>query len=208
MDELIAGWTAAEARLYPLVMAQPELYQRCISVVRAVADDLRSARTPEELAEAFGGRAAILESVVASKGFATEGLDLELVAQAAFGLRYREVVMEVQREDAIRRVREAGQTRLPWVVLRETAGAAGPFAAPYDRLEMHVPTGVGLHAFVELGPEMDRPRFGVEVLKLDPRTGNRVSDTGPPAELRTYGDHDRWQEAIEEVRRRIGGGPA
>jgi hypothetical protein len=208
MDELIAGWTAAEARLYPLVMAQPELYQRCVSVVRAVADDLRSARTPEQLAEAFRGRAAILESVVASKGFATEGLDLELVAQAAFGLRYREVVMEVQREDAIRRVREAGQTRLPWVVLRETAGAAGPFAAPYDRLEMHVPTGVGLHAFVELGPEMDRPRFGVEVLKLDPRTGDRVSDIGPPAELRTYGDRDRWQEAIEEVRRRIGGGPA
>lgn len=208
MDELIAGWTAAEARLYPLVMAQPELYQRCVSVVRAVADDLRSARTPEQLAEAFRGRAAILESVVASKGFATEGLDLELVAQAAFGLRYREVVMEVQREDAIRRVREAGQTRLPWVVLRETAGAAGPFAAPYDRLEMHVPTGVGLHAFVELGPEMDRPRFGVEVLKLDPRTGDRVSHTGPPAELRTYGDRDRWQEAIEEVRRRIGGGPA
>ncbi len=208
MDELIAGWTAAEARLYPLVMAQPELYERCVSVVRAVADDLRSARTPEQLAEAFGGRAAILESVVASKGFATEGLDLELVAQAAFGLRYREVVMEVQREDAIRRVREAGQTRLPWVVLRETAGAAGPFAAPYDRLEMHVPTGVGLHAFVELGPEMDRPRFGVEVLKLDPRTGDRVSDTGHPAELRTYGDRDRWQEAIEEVRRRIGGGPA
>jgi len=208
MDELVAGWRAAEARLYPLVMAQPELYERYLAVVRAVADDLRSARTPEQLAEAFGGRAAILESVVASKGFASEGLDLELVAQAAFGLRYQEVVMEVQREDAFRRVREAGRAGLPWVVLHETAGAAGPFAAPYDRLEMHVPSGVGIHAFVELGPEMDRPRFGVEVLKLDPRTGDRVSDKGPPAELRTYRDRDGWQEAIEEVRRRIGGGPA
>src|SRR6266511_5369160 len=152
MDELVAGWRAAEARLYPLVMAQPELYERYLAVVRAVADDLRSARTPEQLAEAFGGRAAILESVVASKGFASEGLDLELVAQAAFGLRYQEVVMEVQREDAFRRVREAGRAGLPWVVLHETAGAAGPFAAPYDRLEMHVPSGVGIHAFVELGP--------------------------------------------------------
>jgi hypothetical protein len=208
MDELIAGWTAAEARLYPLVMAQPELYQRCVAVVRAVADDLGYARTPEQLSEAFGGRAAILESVVASQGFATDGLDLQLVGQAAFGLRYREVVMAVQREDAIRRVREAGQAGLQWVVLRETAGAAGPFAAPYDRLEMHVPSGVGLHEFVELGPEMDRPRFGVEVLKLDPRTGDRVSDTGAPAELRTYRDGDQWKEAIEELRHRFGAGPA
>ncbi|HEX9717470.1 MAG TPA: hypothetical protein VGA93_05945 [Actinomycetota bacterium] len=208
MEELIAGWRAAEARLYPLVMAQPELYERYLAVVRAVADDLRSARTPQQLAEAFGGRAAILKAVVASRGFATDGLDLELVAQAAFGLRYREVVTEVHREDAIRRVREAGRAGLPWVVLRETAGAAGPFAAPYDRLEMHVPSGVGLHAFVELGPEMDRPRFGVEVVQLDPGTGDPVSETAPPAELRTYGERDRWEDAIEELRRRIGGGPA
>ena len=208
MDELIVGWRAAESRLYPLVIAQPELYERCVAVVRAVADHLRSARTPEQLAEAFGGRAAILDAVVASRGFATDGLDLELVAQAAFGLRYREVVTEVHREDAIRRVREAGRAGLPWVVLRETAGAAGPFAAPYDRMEMHVPSGTGVHAFVELGPEMDRPRFGVEVLQLDPRTGEPVSDTAPLAELRTYGDRDRWLGAIEELRLRIGGTPA
>ena len=208
MDELIAGWRTAESRLYPLVMAQPELYERCVAVVRAVADDLRSARTPQQLAEAFGGRAAILDAVVASRGFATDGLDLELVAEAAFSLRYREVVTEVHREDAIRRVREAGRAGLPWVVLRETAGAAGPFAAPYDRLEMHVPSGVGLHVFVELGPEMDRARFGVEVVQLDPGTGDPVSETPPLAELRTYGERDRWEDAIEELRRRIGGGPA
>jgi len=208
MDELIAGWRAAEGRLYPLVMAQPELYERYLAVVRAVADDLRSARTPQQLAEAFGGRAAILDAVVASRGFATDGLDFELAAQAAFGLRYREVVAEVHREDAVRRVREARRAGLPWVVLRETAGAAGPSAAPYDRLEMHLPSGVGLHAFVELGPEMDRPRFGVEVLQLDPRTGDPVNETARPAELRTYGDRDRWEEAVEELRRRLGGGPA
>ncbi len=208
MDELIAGWRAAEARLYPLVMAQPELYELYVAVVRAVADHLGSARTPQQLAEAFGGRAAILEAVVASHGFATDELDLELVAEAAFSLRYREVVTEVHREDAIRRVREAGRAGLPWVVLRETAGAAGPFAAPYDRLEMHVSSGVGVHAFVELGPEMDRPRFGVEVVQLDPRTGDPVSDTAPPAELRTFADENHWQEAIEELRRRLGEGPA
>jgi hypothetical protein len=73
---------------------------------------------------------------------------------------------------------------------------------------MHVPSGVGLHAFVELGPEMDRPRFGVEVLQLDPRTGDPVSDSAPPAEVRTYGERDRWEDAVEELRRRIGGGPA
>lgn len=204
MDELIAGWRAAEARLYPLVMVQPELFERYLAVVRAVADDLRSARTPQQLAAAFGSRAAILDAVVASRGFATDGLDLELVAQAAFGLRYREVVAEVQREDAVRRVREARRAGLPWVVLRETAGT-DPFVAPYDRLEMHVPSGTGLHAFVELGPEMDRPRFGVEVLQLDPRTGDPVSDAAPPAELRTYGDRYRWEGAIEELRLRIGG---
>ena len=38
---LAASWEQAEARLYPTVLEQPELYQRVVRLVRATADHLR-----------------------------------------------------------------------------------------------------------------------------------------------------------------------
>ncbi len=203
MEELIHRWRAAEQRLYPLVLVQPEAYERYLVLVRAVADELRSAQTPEELTGAFGGRASIVGTVAARAQVATEGLNLELVAEAAFSLRYREVLAEVRREEVIRRLRAASQQGAEWAVVQEAVGAAGPDMPPYDRLEMHIPSGVGLHSFVELGPEMDRPRFGVEVVGLDPQTGDRVIGAPWLAEPRTFEDRGRWEEAVEELRRRF-----
>ena len=44
-EEAIAAWRRAEARVYPSVMVNAELYQQYIGVVRAVAEELRDVRS-------------------------------------------------------------------------------------------------------------------------------------------------------------------
>ena len=50
-----ALWARAESQLYPLVMSDPDAFERALTVVRAIADRLRTENTVEELARAFTG---------------------------------------------------------------------------------------------------------------------------------------------------------
>ena len=63
MTESIAGfvneWQAAEERLYPILMAQSDRYELYVHLVRQVADELRFARTAQELASAYAGGSEI-----------------------------------------------------------------------------------------------------------------------------------------------------
>lgn len=207
-DEFVGRWTAAEDRLHPLVLAQPETYERYLQFVRAVANALDHARSREQLVEAFGGARAIVEATIAREGIAVDGLDLELVAGAAFGLRYREVIAELRKDEVRRRLAAAGDRGDRWVVLYET-GIAGdlPFP-PYRKLEMHLPDGMALHSFVDLDADMDRPVFGVQVVRLDPQTGAGVTETENPSEPLTFSEQKQWEAASEGLRARLGGSSA
>ena len=206
LEELVGLWSAAEQRLYPIVTAQPEIYERYLGLVRIVADELGSARTPEQLAEAYGDAAEIVEAVMVRGGLVVEGLDLGVVAGAAFGLRYKEVLAEAHRGEAARRLRAARARGDRWVVVYEAAGAGGPRMPPYRKLEMHLADGVGLHVFVELGPDMDRPVYGVEVVRLDPWTGDWVDEPAPLTGRETFPDPESWERTVEHLRARLGGG--
>lgn len=207
-DELIGRWTAAEDRLHPLVFAQPETYERYLQLVRAVANTLDHARTREQLVDAYGRSRAIVEATIAREGIAADGLDLELVAGAAFGLRYREVIGELRRDEIKRRVAAAGDRGDEWVVVYETGGAGGFPLPPYRNLEMHLPDGMALHSFVELDADMDRPVFGVEVVRLDPQTGAGVPETETLSEPLTFSEPELWEAALERLRAGLGGASA
>jgi len=206
LAEIIGRWTAAEDRLHPLVLAQPETYERYLQLVRAVADALDVAHTREHLVEAYGSARAIVEATIAREGIGAYGLDLELVAGAAFGLRYREVIAELRKDEVKRRLAAAGDRGDRWVVVFETGGAGGLLLPPYRKLEMHLPDGMALHSFVELDVDMDRPVFGVEVVRLDPRTGAGVPETESPAGPFTFTEPEPWAAASERLRARLGGG--
>ena len=137
----LSHWRAAENRLYPVVMTRPDLYEQCVRLVRAVADDLGPARTPDQLLEMYDRAAEVVTTVVQRTGLSTEGLDLGLVAGAAFNVRYRELREEMNREEAIRRIREGRERGAEWVVIYETevtgrVPAGGWPLPPYRRLEM------------------------------------------------------------------------
>jgi hypothetical protein len=203
LNDLLPRWREAEARLYPVVIVDPPVYERYVSLVRAVADELRSMRHPEDLAGAFEDSSQIVLSGAARVGISAEGLDLDLVAGAAWNLRYREILAEASGKRARGRIREARERGDEWTVVHETgvpSQAAAPFAATYRRLEMRVADGTGLHIFVEPDPDTYEPVYGVEVLRLDPESGDM--DEELPAERREFNDAKAWEQAIDDLRRR------
>jgi hypothetical protein len=202
--ELVERWNLAERHLYPVVMARPDLYERYVALVRAMADDLGDLSTPEALAAAFGEAVAQAARTAARSGIPTGGLDLEVAAGAAFALRYREVRAAAARGAVAARVQEATAKGDQWVVLQEPPGgrAPDPFAgAVSSRVELHVPTGVAIHSFVELDPDTYQPRYGVEAARLDPASGELARDEEPAATPRTFDDLAAWERAVAALRR-------
>lgn len=201
LGRLVRAWREAEQRLYPMVMHRPEEFEGHLEAVREVADALASERTPEELARAWERGFQVAEGVLGTRRERQTWLDVELVAGAGFGIRYREILGELQREEAAGQIREAARRADEWVVLGES-GVPGdppwPYPHPYHRVEMHLPDGAGLHLYVEPDPDSDGAIYGIERLWLDPKSGEVLREGGR-SEFR---DPARWKDEAERIRGR------
>jgi len=84
---------------------------------------------------------------------------------------------------------------------KETAGMA-----PWSWIEMHVGSGAGLRQTLEADPTTGAPRYGLEVVPLDPATGARLPT---PADMVTveesFDDPTEWMSAVEAKRAQIEG---
>ena len=205
--DVLLRWQAAEEQLYPVVMVRPDLYERSIQLVRSVADELRELTTPAALLEAFGRSGEIAARVIRRESLEleVEGVDLVLATTAAFSLRYRELVGEVARRQAIERIQAARERGDAWVVLHESGTPEQAPAVPYRRLEMHLGDGSGLHVFVQQDPETAAPVYAVEPVQLDPRTGDWLHEARQWAEPRTFPRREPWADLIRELRARLAG---
>lgn len=199
--DLTRRWQQAEERLYPVVFVRPDLYEKSLRLARAVADRLTSCHSEEDLAEAYPKAAEIVARAAAEEEIPVLDLDQGLIADAGFSLRRREVVTELHRAGAIRRIQDARQRGDRWTVLYETGSGFPPI--PYRRLEMHVADGAGLHAFIEQDPDSAEPVFGVEGVQLDQATGDWVTDAPQLAERRLFASRQDWEQAVEELRGRL-----
>ncbi|MEX2552707.1 MAG: hypothetical protein WD627_06880 [Actinomycetota bacterium] len=203
LEEAVRRWRAAEQRLYPAVVSSPEGYDRYLVLVRAVTDELGSVRSTESLVDVYVD-GVDLAAAAARGHMSTEGLDLDLALGAAFCLRYRELVAETRREEVQRRVDEAVDRGEEWVVIKEAPPwLQSPFP-PWRRLEMHLPEGNGLHTWVEESLGDEGVEYGVEVVPLDPRTGQWVSG-GSVTDRRTFSDYRVWQDEVEALKARYDG---
>jgi len=200
-EDLARRWQRAEERLYPVVLVRPDLYEKSLRLARAVADRLSYCHSEEDLAEAYGGAAELVARAARDVEIPTSDLDESLVADAGFSLRRREVVTEVHRAEAIRRIQDARQRGESWTVLYETGSGFPPI--PYRRLEMHLADAAGLHAFIELDPDRAAPVFGVEGVQLEPATGDWAMDAPELAERRLFDSRQAWERAVEELRGRL-----
>ena len=85
-------FTNAESRLYPMAMSDPEGYQRAVTLVGLVANELRE--TCADLASVLERRDELIDALpglAAANGLELGGLPHDAVVDAASALRCREL---------------------------------------------------------------------------------------------------------------------
>ena len=199
-DEAIAAWRRAEARVYPSVMVNAELYQQYIGVVRAVAEELNDVHTEDDLVAAWHERRDLVRAVVSRSAPPMLALmDQSSIRDAAFCHRHREITREQGKAIAAERLERARIEGAEWVVLFEDVTPLGS-----HRLEMHVASGRALHAASELPLDASRPKFTLEVVHLDPRDGAWLLDKPPAMPEQAFDTREEWEARIEQARSQFG----
>jgi hypothetical protein len=199
-DAAIAAWRRAEARVYPSVMVNAELYQQYIGVVRAVAEELRDVRGEDDLVAAWHERRDVVKEVVARAAPPMLGLmDQTAIRDAAFCHRHREITREQGKALAAERLERARRERAEWVVLFDDFTPLGS-----HRLEMHVASGRAVHASSELPLDARQPKFTVEVVQLDPADGTWLLDKPPLMPAQTFDTREEWEARIAQARTLFG----
>ena len=194
-EAAIAAWRKAEARVYPSVMVNVELYRDYIGAVRAVAELLGDVHTEDGLVEAYEERRELVREAISRETPAMLGLmDLEAVRDAAFCHRHREVTREQGKALARERLERARREGAEWVVLFDDVTPLGS-----HMLEMHVPSGRALHASSELPLDARRPTFALEVVQLDPTDGAWLLDKPPIMPTQTFDTREEWEARIEQA---------
>jgi hypothetical protein len=199
-EDAIAAWRRAEARVYPSVMVNAELYQQYIGVVRAVAEELRDVHTEDDLVVAWHERRDLVRAVVSRSAPPMLALmDQASIRDAAFCHRHREITREQGKALAAERLERARREGAEWVVLFEDVTPLGSHT-----LEMHVQSGRALHAASELPLDATRPKFTLEVVQLDPNDGAWLLDKPPAMPEQTFDTREEWEARIDQARSRFG----
>jgi hypothetical protein len=85
-----SGWQAAEARLYPLVMSDPDLYEAAVTLMSEARDVLRArCGTVSELADEEA--AGVLAGCPSAAATLARGVSADVVVDAARAYRWREL---------------------------------------------------------------------------------------------------------------------
>ncbi len=89
---VLVRFTNAEARLYPMAMTDPEGYERAITLVGMVANELRQqCNDLDSVLERRNELIAALPGLAVAKGLELGGLPPDAIVDAASALRCREL---------------------------------------------------------------------------------------------------------------------
>ena len=196
-DAAIDAWRRAEARIYPSVMVNAELYQQYIGVVRAVADELRDVRTEDDLVTAWHERRDLVREVVSRSAPPMLAImDLGAVRDAAFCHRHRDLTREQGKALAARAPRARARSKEP---SGSSCSRTSRRSAPTG-WRCTSPSGRALHAAADLPLDAGRPKFTLEVVQLDPNNGAWRLDQPPAMPEQTYDTREEWEARIEHAR--------
>ncbi|SFL13903.1 hypothetical protein [Geodermatophilus ruber] len=200
---LAASWEQAEARLYPVVLEQTEVYQRIVRLVRATADRLRLLGPGTSALVAAAERGPeLVAAAVDDSGVPAAGLDLELLARAALALRYRELRGEQAARRRLRRLGEGRTAGAAWVVVEEAGDPAGDPFRPYSRLEVASASGRGVLVTTAPDDAYRAVTHAVRRVLLDLGTGEVEEDPDEPDAL-PCADADAREATAAALRSRI-----
>lgn len=187
---VLRSWDQAEAKLFPLVMARPDVYERALRMIADLAARLRDTcpDLPALLAAHERGADLVTEP--------SAGIAPELVAAAACAMRYREIVTmgaAQRRLAALGRARDQG---LEWTVVEENGDLARAPYIPYQRVEAHVRSGRAVIISVEPDEALTGAVHRIDAADLDLATGA----LHPGAELGSYGNAEAATHALHAIR--------
>jgi hypothetical protein len=196
---VLRSWDQAEARLFPLVMAQPEVYELALSLVRRLLERLRETcpDLPALLAASARG-GALVADLADGPAAAVPGVRDEVIATAACAMRYRELVALItvrRRLAALDRARDEG---LAWTVVEESGTQDRAPYVPYHRVEAEVASGRAV--IVSIGPDetLSRAVYRLDAGELDVASGAlSIGD-----EIGSYLDPGDLAAALRQVRDR------
>ena len=194
---VLRSWDEAEARLFPLVMAQPELYKQALGMVRQVIARLRETcpDLPALLAAHERGEdlVADLDDDTAA---AVPGIRPALIASAACAMRYREIVALMAAQGRLAALARARAQGLSWAVLEESGQADRAPYVPYQRVEAEVRSGRAV--VVSIGPDetLSRAVYRLEEGQVDVTSGAlRIGD-----QIGSYLDPGEFEAALHRLR--------
>ena len=194
---VLRSWDEAEARLFPLVMAQPELYEQALGVVRELIARLRETcpDLPALLAAHERGEdlVADLDDDTAA---AVPGIRPALIASAACAMRYREIVALMAAQGRLAALARARAQGLSWAVLEESGQADRAPYVPYQRVEAEVRSGRAV--VVSIGPDetLSRAVYRLEEGQVDVTSGAlRIGD-----QIGSYLDPGEFEAALHRLR--------
>lgn len=186
--ELARQLRGAEDRLFPLAMIDTDRYQRAVRLVGLLARRLtESCASLEDLAAAGPDTRFRLLVIAEAEGIPLDGLDPDMVADAAMSQRFRALLAEQATQLRQRRIDRAREAGLAWAVLEEPDPAAwGGGSARW--VEAHVATGTVLVRSVAADPNTGVATYRIEVLG---EVGARVEE---------FTDRDAWLAAADRIR--------
>ncbi len=197
--QILRSWDAAEARLFPLIMARPDMYERSLSLIQLLLGWLRAScpDVPALLAQAARGEAIVADA----GGLRSEGLRLDLIAAAACATRYRELTAASAAGDRLGAFARARARGPGWAVIEETGDQARVPFLPYQRVEAHVPSGRAVIISIEPDKTLVRAVWRLDEAVLDLASGGlRVG-----AEIGSYPSAGEFDDALASARLRLAG---
>ncbi len=191
---VLRDWDEAEARLFPTIMARPDVYQQSVSMIQRLLGRLRETCLDLPGLLAAHERGGDLMDELAEG--ADAGIQPDLVAAAACAMRYRELVASLAAQGrlaALARAREAGQS---WVVVEETGSEDRAPFVPYQRIEAEAGTGRAVIISIEPDETLSGAVHRLDHGLLDLATGTlRIGEA-----IGSYLDRKAFAAALREAR--------
>ena len=194
---VLRSWDEAEARVFPTIMARPDLYQQSVTLIQQLLGRLRETclDLPSLLAAHERGGDLLYDL---AEG-ADAGLQPALVAAAACAMRYRELVASLAAQGrlaALARARDQGES---WTVAAETGSEDRAPFVPYQRIEAEVGTGRALIISIEPDETLSRAVHRLDQGQIDLATGGlQVGEA-----IGSYLDRDAFAAALREARPKV-----
>jgi hypothetical protein len=190
---VLRSWDQAEAKIFPLVMARPEVYELALHMIADLAARLRETcpDLPTLLAAHERGADLVTEP--------SPGVGPELIAAAACAMRYRELVTIGAARGRLAALARARDQGLDWTIVEENGDPARAPYLPYQRVEAHVRSGRAVIISIEPDETLVGAVHRLDAAEVDLGTGGLQAG----AALGSYGSEQEAAQALQQARDQI-----